>query len=165
MNRDHNMSAWTFGHLSAQSTVEYSMLTYLITYVASYSISSSYKNFDNWSYLHYHLVFFFFYLITYVASYSISSSYKNSDNWSYLHFFFFPDVYMLSNFCVWNNSSLEFTHRVKSISMANFSAEEVSALQGGGNEVYFDIHLQLMYWLFFFFLFVSPFMYILVADH
>ena len=49
--------------------------------------------------------------------------------------------------------------------MANFSAEEVSALQGGGNEVYFDIHLQLMYWLFFFFLFVSPFMYILVADH
>ena len=89
MNRDHNMSAWTFGHLSAQSTVEYSMLTYLITYVASYSISSSYKNFDNWSYLHYHLVFFFFYLITYVASYSISSSYKNSDNWSYLHFFFF----------------------------------------------------------------------------
>ena len=132
MNRDHNMSAWTFGHLSAQSTVEYSMLTYLITYVASYSISSSYKN---------------------------------SDNWSYLHFFFFLDVYMLSNFCVWNNSSLEFTHRVKSISMANFSAEEVSALQGGGNEVYFDIHLQLMYWLFFFFLFVSPFMYILVADH
>ena len=132
MNRDHNMSAWTFGHLSAQSTVEYSMLTYLITYVASYSISSSYKN---------------------------------SDNWSYLHFFFFLDVYMLSNFCVWKNSSLEFTHRVKSISMANFSAEEVSALQGGGNEVYFDIHLQLMYWLFFFFLFVSPFMYILVADH
>ena len=63
---------------------------------------------------------------------------------------------MLSNFCVWNNSSQEFTHRVKSISMANFSAEGVSALQEVGNEVYFDIHLQLMYWLFFFFLFVSP---------
>nr|POE62360.1 isoform 3 of probable adp-ribosylation factor gtpase-activating protein agd14 [Quercus suber] len=29
----------------------------------------------------------------------------------------------------------EFSHRVKSISMANFSAEEVSALQGGGNEI------------------------------
>ncbi|XP_041019509.1 probable ADP-ribosylation factor GTPase-activating protein AGD14 isoform X1 [Juglans microcarpa x Juglans regia] len=28
----------------------------------------------------------------------------------------------------------EFTHRVKSVSMANFSAEEVSALQAGGNE-------------------------------
>ncbi|XP_042988987.1 probable ADP-ribosylation factor GTPase-activating protein AGD14 isoform X3 [Carya illinoinensis] len=28
----------------------------------------------------------------------------------------------------------EFTHRVKSVSMANFNAEEVSALQAGGNE-------------------------------
>ena len=104
VNRDHNMSARTFRHLSAQSAVEYSMLTYLITSVASYAISSSYKNF-----LHFHLVNFFF--------------------------FFLLDIYMLSNFCVWNNSSREFTHWVKSISMANFSAEEVSALQGGGNEV------------------------------
>lgn len=31
--------------------------------------------------------------------------------------------------------SREFTHRVKSISMAKFSAEEVSALQAAGNEV------------------------------
>ena len=127
VNRDHNVSARTFRHLSAQSAVEYSMLTYLITSVASYHIC--------W---HFHLVIFLL---------------------------FFLDIHMLSNFCVWNNSSLEFTHRLKSISMANFSAEEVSALQGGGNEVYFDIHLQLMYWLFFFFLFVSPFMCILVADH
>ncbi|GMY34253.1 probable ADP-ribosylation factor GTPase-activating protein AGD14 [Fagus crenata] len=33
-----------------------------------------------------------------------------------------------------NCDSLEFTHRVKSISMANFSAHEVSDLEGGGNE-------------------------------
>lgn len=32
-------------------------------------------------------------------------------------------------------SSREFTHRVKSISMAKFTAEEVSALRAGGNEV------------------------------
>ena len=31
--------------------------------------------------------------------------------------------------------SREFTHRVKSVSMAKFNAEEVSALQAGGNEV------------------------------
>lgn len=32
-------------------------------------------------------------------------------------------------------SSREFTHRVKSVSMAKFTAQEVSALQEGGNEV------------------------------
>ena len=32
-------------------------------------------------------------------------------------------------------SSREFTHRVKSVSMAKFSAQEVSALQEGGNQV------------------------------
>jgi len=32
-------------------------------------------------------------------------------------------------------SSREFTHRVKSISMAKFTAQEVSALQEGGNQV------------------------------
>lgn len=31
--------------------------------------------------------------------------------------------------------SREFTHRVKSVSMAKFTAEEVSALRAGGNEV------------------------------
>ena len=31
--------------------------------------------------------------------------------------------------------SREFSHRIKSISMAKFNAAEVSALQGGGNEV------------------------------
>lgn len=34
-----------------------------------------------------------------------------------------------------NNFSREFTHRVKSISMAKFTADEVSALQAAGNEV------------------------------
>jgi hypothetical protein len=38
-----------------------------------------------------------------------------------------------------NFSSREFTHRVKSISMAKFNAEEVSALQAGGNEVVHEI--------------------------
>ena len=33
------------------------------------------------------------------------------------------------------NYSREFTHRVKSVSMAKFSPEEVTALQAGGNEV------------------------------
>ena len=37
------------------------------------------------------------------------------------HFVFFP--------------SREFTHRVKSVSMAKFTAQEVTALQEGGNEV------------------------------
>jgi hypothetical protein len=37
--------------------------------------------------------------------------------------------------------SREFTHRVKSVSMAKFSAEEVSALQAGGNEVCIYINL------------------------
>lgn len=32
-------------------------------------------------------------------------------------------------------TSREFTHRVKSISMAKFTSQEVHALQGGGNEV------------------------------
>lgn len=32
-------------------------------------------------------------------------------------------------------SSREFTHRVKSVSMAKFTAQEVSALQEGGNQV------------------------------
>jgi len=31
--------------------------------------------------------------------------------------------------------SREFTHRVKSVSMAKFTADEVSALRAGGNEV------------------------------
>lgn len=31
--------------------------------------------------------------------------------------------------------SREFSHRIKSISMAKFAAAEVSALQAGGNEV------------------------------
>lgn len=31
--------------------------------------------------------------------------------------------------------SREFTHRVKSVSMAKFTPQEVSALQGGGNAV------------------------------
>ncbi|KAK2983124.1 hypothetical protein RJ640_022596 [Escallonia rubra] len=34
----------------------------------------------------------------------------------------------------------EFTHRVKSVSMAKFNAEEVSALQAGGNEVLMHTH-------------------------
>ena len=61
VNRDHNVSARTFRHLSAQSAVEYSMLTYLITSVASYAISSSYKNF-----LHFHLVNFFFFFFFWI---------------------------------------------------------------------------------------------------
>lgn len=32
-------------------------------------------------------------------------------------------------------NSREFTHRVKSVSMAKFTSQEVSALQGGGNAV------------------------------
>lgn len=32
-------------------------------------------------------------------------------------------------------SSREFTHRVKSISMAKFTTQEITALQEGGNEV------------------------------
>jgi hypothetical protein len=43
-----------------------------------------------------------------------------------------------------NFSSLEFTHRVKSISMAKFNAEEVSALQAGGNEVVHEIEYYLI---------------------
>lgn len=31
--------------------------------------------------------------------------------------------------------SREFTHRIKSVSMAKFTADEVRNLQGGGNEV------------------------------
>ncbi|OVA13880.1 Arf GTPase activating protein [Macleaya cordata] len=37
-------------------------------------------------------------------------------------------------YCILKNSSREFTHRVKSVSMAKFTSEEVNALQGGGNE-------------------------------
>lgn len=37
-------------------------------------------------------------------------------------------------------SSREFTHRVKSISMAKFTSQEVSALQEGGNEVWESTH-------------------------
>lgn len=33
------------------------------------------------------------------------------------------------------NFSREFNHRVKSVSMSKFTAEEVTALQAGGNEV------------------------------
>ena len=33
------------------------------------------------------------------------------------------------------NGSREFTHRVKSVSMAKFKEEEVSSLQAAGNEV------------------------------
>lgn len=33
------------------------------------------------------------------------------------------------------NHSREFTHRVKSVSMAKFNEEEIAALQAGGNEV------------------------------
>jgi len=36
--------------------------------------------------------------------------------------------------------SREFTHRVKSVSMAKFSPEEVTALQAGGNEVCMHNH-------------------------
>ncbi|KAK6945003.1 Arf GTPase activating protein, partial [Dillenia turbinata] len=36
----------------------------------------------------------------------------------------------------------EFTHRVKSISMAKFNSQEVSALQGGGNETAKEIYLK-----------------------
>jgi len=38
------------------------------------------------------------------------------------------------------NCSREFTHRVKSVSMAKFSPEEVTALQAGGNEVCMHDH-------------------------
>lgn len=37
--------------------------------------------------------------------------------------------------------SREFSHRIKSVSMAKFTAAEVSALQAGGNEVYFKDNL------------------------
>ena len=37
---------------------------------------------------------------------------------------------------VYMNNSREFTHRVKSVSMAKFTAEEAAALQAGGNEVF-----------------------------
>jgi hypothetical protein len=43
------------------------------------------------------------------------------------------------NLILMNFSSREFTHRVKSVSMAKFNAEEVSALQAGGNEVRHEI--------------------------
>ncbi|KAL0394021.1 UNVERIFIED_CONTAM: hypothetical protein Slati_4368300 [Sesamum latifolium] len=40
-----------------------------------------------------------------------------------------------------NDSKSEFTHRVKSVSMAKFNEEEITALQAGGNgrarEIYF----------------------------
>ncbi|KAK6941553.1 Arf GTPase activating protein [Dillenia turbinata] len=36
----------------------------------------------------------------------------------------------------------EFTHRVKSVSMAKFTPQEVSALQGGGNETAKEIYLK-----------------------
>lgn len=41
-------------------------------------------------------------------------------------------------------SSREFTHRVKSISMAKFTAEEVSALRAGGNEVCVNVEPLLL---------------------
>lgn len=34
-----------------------------------------------------------------------------------------------------NDHSREFSHRVKSVSMAKFNEEELTALQAGGNEV------------------------------
>lgn len=42
---------------------------------------------------------------------------------------------MVTTYVIFNYFSREFTHRVKSVSMAKFTAEEVSALQAGGNEV------------------------------
>ena len=39
--------------------------------------------------------------------------------------------------------SREFTHRVKSMSMAKFSMEEANALQAGGNEVSTSITIHL----------------------
>ena len=39
------------------------------------------------------------------------------------------------------NCSREFTHRVKSVSMAKFTSQEVSALQGGGNAVWMHIFI------------------------
>lgn len=36
---------------------------------------------------------------------------------------------------MFNVSSREFTHRVKSVSMAKFTSQEVNALQEGGNQV------------------------------
>lgn len=45
---------------------------------------------------------------------------------------------ILCNCLSWLNftlSSREFTHRVKSVSMAKFTAEEVAALQAAGNQV------------------------------
>lgn len=37
--------------------------------------------------------------------------------------------------------SREFTHRVKSVSMAKFTSQEVEALQNGGNQVKGDFSL------------------------
>lgn len=55
-----------------------------------------------------------------------------------------------------SNFSREYTHRVKSVSMAKFTSQEVSALQGGGNEVYmqsslytnvFMKYIEFLHWL------------------
>jgi len=43
-------------------------------------------------------------------------------------------------------SSREFTHRVKSISMAKFTAQEVSALQEGGNQVWMCFCDKTCFW-------------------
>lgn len=42
------------------------------------------------------------------------------------------------HFC---SCSREFTHRVKSVSMAKFTSQEVEALQNGGNQVHSEFSL------------------------
>lgn len=42
-------------------------------------------------------------------------------------------------------SSREFTHRVKSVSMAKFTSEEVEALQNGGNQVFLCVCVCVMF--------------------
>ncbi|KAG6413823.1 hypothetical protein SASPL_126538 [Salvia splendens] len=62
-------------------------------------------------------------------------------------------MYQLLDICVYNlqwdtvshfelQRSREFTHRVKSVSMAKFTPQEVSALQGGGNASGREIYLK-----------------------
>lgn len=53
---------------------------------------------------------------------------------SFYHFFIKIVICILLTIS-YLNYSREFTHRVKSVSMAKFTHEEVTALQAGGNEV------------------------------
>lgn len=69
---------------------------------------------------------------------------KKFDNWGYLRLhlviFLFLEIYMLSNFCVWNNSSWEFTHRVNQYQWPTLvQCRKVSALKEGkmGNTLTF----------------------------